>query len=102
MRTVKLECETVSALVKTRKIQTELENLQLSEPLVSLLVKMDCGSAEADWQPSSLGREFQFLVSHTVHHFAMIGSICHDLGIPLDDDFGVAPSILRHRDNSGS
>ncbi|NIP97468.1 MAG: hypothetical protein GWO24_30170, partial [Akkermansiaceae bacterium] len=44
-----------------------------------------------------LGRELQFLVSHTVHHFAMIGGICRALGVALEDDFGVAPSTIRHR-----
>lgn len=46
---------------------------------------------------STLGRELQFLVSHTVHHFAIMAGICHGLGIETAEDFGVAPSTLKHR-----
>ncbi len=74
-----------------------------------LLVKMDCGgprecgeapgtvAEEAMWQVSSVGRELQFLVSHTVHHFAMIRGICQSAGEELNENFGMAPSTLRHR-----
>ena len=58
---------------------------------------MDCGGDEIEWQPSTTGRELQFLVSHTVHHFAMIGGICRALEVEMEENFGVAPSTLRHR-----
>jgi uncharacterized damage-inducible protein DinB len=46
---------------------------------------------------SSLARELQVLSSHTVHHFALIAMTLTALGIPVDPDFGVAPSTLRYR-----
>ena len=45
---------------------------------------------------SSIGRELQFLASHTIHHFAMIAMVLARLGIPIPKDFGVAPSTLSH------
>ena len=45
----------------------------------------------------ALGRELQFLVSHTVHHAAMIAASCRARGLPTADEYGVAPSTLRHR-----
>jgi len=47
--------------------------------------------------PSSAGRELQFLLGHTVHHNALIATIAADLGIPLQDGFGVAPATRRHQ-----
>jgi len=45
---------------------------------------------------SSLRRELQFLLSHTVHHYAMIGMMAEIRGIQTPDKFGIAPSTLRH------
>ncbi|MEM9079173.1 MAG: DinB family protein [Verrucomicrobiota bacterium] len=102
MRLPELESKTTNALAKTQEVSQALSNLLSSEPPVGLLVKMDCGLANIEWQPSTSGRELQFLVSHTVHHFAMIGGICNEIGVPLEPDFGVAPSTLRHRETAES
>jgi uncharacterized damage-inducible protein DinB len=45
---------------------------------------------------STVGRELQALVSHTIHHFAMIGVALHAWGTSVDPTFGVAPSTLRY------
>jgi len=66
-----------------------------------LLVKLECpeGGAEEDWCASSAKRELQFLLSHTVHHHALIVTLLrlhgHELG-PDQRDFGVSPSTLSH------
>ena len=46
---------------------------------------------------STMCRELQALRSHTIHHFAVIAMALHTLGIPVDRDFGVAPSTLAAR-----
>ncbi|MFO1052686.1 MAG: hypothetical protein U1F36_10775 [Planctomycetota bacterium] len=64
----------------------------------TVLVKTACsvdGAIEA--HASTLGRELQFLVSHTVHHFAIVAAIARARGLTVDPDFGVAPSTLRYR-----
>ncbi len=96
MRLPALETETASAAAKTKEIRDRLLKISKNSPPIGLLVKMDCGLEATEWQPSTLGRELQFLVSHTVHHFAMIGGICRELGIELESNFGVAPSTIRH------
>lgn len=45
---------------------------------------------------SSLERELLFLVSHTVHHMALIAVLARARGIIVPESFGVAPSTLRH------
>ena len=57
--------------------------------------------SSARYRRSTIGRELQFLASHTVHHFAMISGIAGRKGLVLDDSFGVAPSTLRFRAESG-
>jgi len=47
--------------------------------------------------PSSLYRELDFLLSHTVHHHALIAVLCAEMAIPLGPGFGVAPATLRFR-----
>jgi len=96
-REERLESFTAEASALVSEIASKLQSLLESDPPVGLLVKMDCGGDEIEWQPSTLGRELQFLVSHTVHHFAMIGGICRALDVDLEEDFGVAPSTIRHR-----
>jgi uncharacterized damage-inducible protein DinB len=52
-----------------------------------------------EWCGSTLHRELQFLVSHTVHHYALIVSLLGRLGYELEPkyaDFGIAPSTLEH------
>ncbi len=68
-----------------------------------LRVKQDCASdgVSAPWTLSSLERELQFLMSHTVHHFALIAVILRLNGIEPTEGFGVAPSTLRYWKETG-
>ena len=43
---------------------------------------------------STVGRELQFLASHTVHHFAVIAILLHAQGFQTPRNFGVAISTL--------
>ena len=49
---------------------------------------------------SSLSRELQFLLSHTVHHFALIAVIASLRGLCVPRDFGIAPSTLKYRESA--
>jgi uncharacterized damage-inducible protein DinB len=49
------------------------------------------------WTRSSVARELQFLLSHTVHHYALIALILRGHGFDPGPDFGVAPSTLEYR-----
>lgn len=46
---------------------------------------------------SSLARELAFVLSHTVHHQAVIRALAAEVGLSLESAFGVAPATLRHR-----
>jgi hypothetical protein len=78
---------------------TSLASEDLNRPLK---VKMDSGThhTEAEqWSNSSLRRELQFLISHTIHHYALIATLCARDGFELPADFGVAPSTLWFRNS---
>lgn len=47
---------------------------------------------EPDWSGSTVRRELQFLVSHTVHHCALIKQILRQHGFEAGMEFGLAPS----------
>jgi len=48
------------------------------------------------WTVTSLERELQFLLSHTVHHFALVALMLRTQGIEPGREFGVAPSTLEY------
>lgn len=50
--------------------------------------------------PSTLEREFHFVLSHTIHHMALIGLLAEWYGPGVPADFGVAGSTLRYRADS--
>lgn len=49
----------------------------------------------ACWHSSSVARELDFVLSHTIHHHALIAERLAYFDIPTDTDFGVAPSTLE-------
>jgi uncharacterized damage-inducible protein DinB len=59
-----------------------------------LLVQSDAGGGHdaPDWRPSTVGRELQFLASHTTHHFALIALLLELQGVAPPPGFGVAAS----------
>ena len=48
------------------------------------------------WCASTLARELQFLLSHTLHHYALVALILRLQGFEPGEEFGVAPSTLAH------
>lgn len=53
------------------------------------------------WSCSTVARELDYLLSHTVHHMAIIACLCRALEVDVEDEFGVSRSTLRAR-GSGS
>ena len=68
----------------------ELADLELHE---QMLVSGECADS---WSRSSAKRELDFLLSHTIHHYSLIAMILRLHEIDPGEEFGVAPSTLRH------
>ena len=98
-RDPQVEADPQAAQARMMEITNQLAGLDADQLPKMITVLMDHGadSSGGIWQSSSLGREFQFLISHTIHHFALIAGLCRLHGVNICKDFGVAPSTLRHR-----
>jgi uncharacterized damage-inducible protein DinB len=75
---------------------------QMPEDGLDLPVKIQVDTAAWDqgkslWTSSTVARELQFLLSHTVHHYALIALILRCHGYDPGAEFGVAPSTLEYR-----
>lgn len=92
--------ETIRALDGLRREVPAVEVPRLPAAEVPrLMVKMDAidtTGRPAPWSTSSIERELQFVMSHTVHHFALIAVILRLNGREPAEGFGVAPSTLRY------
>jgi uncharacterized damage-inducible protein DinB len=75
------------------------------EGVLHVKLERPVGAVEEDWCASSAKRELQFLLSHTVHHHALIVTLLrlhgHELG-PDQAEFGVSPSTLSHWRKTGT
>jgi uncharacterized damage-inducible protein DinB len=69
----------------------------------ALTVLVDCGEPrQRVASASSVARELQFLVSHTVHHYAVIALLLRARGFEPGREFGVAPSTLEYESRQGN
>lgn len=77
-----------------------LENLkedQLNKPVLVLINAANWEEGNDEWSQSTVKRELQSVLSHTVHHFALIALVLHAHNVAIDDHFGIAPSTLAYR-----
>jgi len=97
VRDAKIERQPQSAEQALSEIIAELNAIKESQLDVELAIVMDSGGASPHPSRSTVRRELQFLLSHTVHHYALISTIRHLQGRAIPPDFGVAPSTLKHQ-----
>jgi hypothetical protein len=99
-RDARVETERRYAIERMLTIIVRLEALATQNLDRSIFVKMnDAGrkNRSPQWSESTVGRELQFLLSHTVHHYALIAVILKIQGFDCHPDFGVAPSTLKYQ-----
>jgi hypothetical protein len=85
------------ALERIDELMTQLRGLGDLDRAVR--VKVDIGDDAANaasYSASSVRRELQSLVGHTIHHYALITYVLRAQGIEADPEFGVAPSTLDY------
>ncbi|MES2681931.1 MAG: hypothetical protein V4650_00285 [Pseudomonadota bacterium] len=86
------------ARARIEAIQQQLAVLDASASTEAIAVHQrgGLGGEENFVSFSTVARELLFLASHAVHHYAVIQMHCKAEGLCLGDDFGKAPSTLRH------
>lgn len=80
-----------------KSLQTAVPDTQATQRSVTVKndVQPENGDADA-YATSTVQRELLFLLSHTIHHFAIIAMILKLQGQSPPSGFGVAPSTLLH------
>lgn len=98
-RDPRLESERAAGLEALERLVEGLGRLAVVDPEIELNVRIDTPAGAQGPEAASrstLHRELQFLVGHTVHHFALIALILRQKGFDPGREFGVAPSTLAH------
>jgi len=99
-RDTRLEEEREFAISKMaeiiEKLESFIENPELIDRNITVQSNEGIGEEGSPWSVSSIRRELQFLISHTVHHYALIAFILKTMGVQPNEDFGVAPSTLKY------
>lgn len=98
-RDPRVESDRAHAAALIRELIRRLGEFDPARLDQDVLSKTDCGGQEPEpWSRSTHKRELQFLVSHTVHHYALIALIARHQGVEPPPTFGMAPSTLRHEE----
>ena len=90
-----IETDPAYALAQLESVCDRLQRLT-DAAVLHVRSESEQGKMETVWCTSSTLRELEFLLSHTVHHYALIGVICQLAGQSMPKNFGMAPSTLRH------
>ncbi len=88
-----IEADPKVALAALAEVAQRLGALRMTGPDRTLAIASETAPGSA--APSSLLRELEFLLSHTVHHYALIATLARLQGVEPEPTFGVAPSTLK-------
>jgi len=96
-REPRLESDIGFAGARMREIVGEIVLVEEDLMELPMQIRLEAGGPEVEqWSHSTVRRELQFLLSHTVHHFALIAVLLERFGIAVPEDFGIAPSTLKY------
>jgi len=96
-----IEVDRLAALARIETLRGELLELGARGDQALDVLVVDAEGIEGRGR-SSLVRELEAALNHSVHHFAIIALLLRLRGIEAPDDFGVAPSTLRFHRGSGN
>lgn len=95
-RSLSMETDPAEAQLVMRELRDFFNGLADMDLNTPLRIRMDDGG-DSTWSATSLRRELQFLLSHTIHHYALVVSIATRSGhTEFPEGFGVAPSTLHY------
>ena len=95
-----LENDRAFAISTMRNIVGELDaflrNPDLLEKEVEVQSNEPVDEEGLPYSKSTIRRELQYLISHTLHHYALVAVYLKTLGYEPKETFGVAPSTLKY------
>ncbi len=97
-----IETDPAAARLLMESLRDWFSGLPEAELDRELSVRMDEGGHSSSSR-TTVRRELQFLLSHTIHHYALIVSIAARYGVDrFPDGFGIAPSTLTYHQSRGA
>ncbi len=93
-----IEGDPAYAIGQMEAIKQRLTEFSATDFDGMLRVRVETAPADepSPWAGSTTLRELEFLLSHTVHHYALVAVVCRLAGHAAPADFGMAPSTLRY------
>jgi uncharacterized damage-inducible protein DinB len=93
VRGTAIESRRDAALREIARLVHSLQGLGATEPTTQVAVALGGGADDgAPVATSTIARELAFVLSHTIHHFAIVALLLHDMGVRVPPRFGYAPS----------
>ncbi|MEX0330862.1 MAG: DinB family protein [Puniceicoccaceae bacterium] len=97
-----IEVDREAAIGVLQELVDKLESMRTSVLDSPLKIRMDDGG-DSTWSQTTLRRELQFLLSHSIHHYALVVSIATRFGVrDFPEGFGVAPSTIHYLEKKGA
>src|SRR5215475_10333724 len=98
-RNLRLQTEVTYASVATCDVLRALKHYdhRILQRQCKVINSVGYGASNPLSMDSNIGREVCYCIGHAIHHYAIIRLICHEFGIDIPNEFGVAPSTLKHR-----
>jgi uncharacterized damage-inducible protein DinB len=85
------------AQTRLAALQESLRQLAAEDWPIEVLLEGGAAQPEdSAWSRSSVKRELQFLLSHTIHHYSLMALALRLQGLDPGANFGVAPSTLQY------
>lgn len=94
-REVRLEEDPAAALAALEEVEAKL--LTLAGVDADRGLRLAAETEPGRILATTWGRELEFLLSHTVHHHALIAVIALGWGVAVPTGFGLAPSTMKHQ-----
>jgi uncharacterized damage-inducible protein DinB len=91
-----IETDRRYAIQEIHQLIAELRERLSIFRIAPILITTEDDSSRESWCGSSVVRELEFLRSHTIHHYSLMAILLRFEGIEPGEEFGVAPSTLRH------
>ena len=94
-RGTNVEADAAAALLTIRRLTSALTAVAGRDDEPMTMMSLLAPGADPIVVQTTLGRELLFVLSHTIHHQALIGLLLSTAGCGVPRDFGLAPSTPR-------
>ena len=97
-RNARMENEVAYASIVTCELLRAFKRMsqETLEGNCAVIASVGYGSSRPSRLESNVGREVAYCAGHAIHHYAIIRLICSEVGVAISDEFGFAPSTLKH------